>query len=590
MNRFTRVVFQRYKALRRFSLTLGDFNVLVGPNNAGKSTIIGAFRILSEGMRIARSKMPQYQPAIQSWSYRVPLSELPVPTEAIFTNYDDSEPATIEFTLASKDKLELIFPENNICYLVCEPRGRRIGTPSQFRKVYNARIGFVPVLGPVEHNERLYQKEAARLALLTHRASRNFRNIWYHYPDEFEEFRAQVNSTWPGMDVERPLVDTSHRKPVLHMFCPEDRYPREIFWSGFGFQIWCQMLTYIVRASDASLLVIDEPDLYLHSDLQRQLVEILKDCTPDVLLATHSTEIISEADPGDLLVVDKKKRSARRIYNQLRLPQVFEVLGSRLNPTLTQLAKSRRVLFVEGKDFKLVSAFARKAGNHPVANQSDFAIIPVNGYNPRRIKDLSSGIEATLGVKVLKAIILDRDFRSDEEVEQHLRYFRTFAFLAHIHKCKEIENYLLVPSAIQRLLDRRAKERAIRSGFPVKRCGDVEEMLFALTDSMKSKIMAQFISKREIYLRKANPKLDAATINEKTLENFDTIWRSLDGRLRIVPGKDFLAALNRKLQDRCSVTVTASMIVRVMRKGEIPESMFSLLSKLDDFRKAPVSE
>ena len=284
------------------------------------------------------------------------------------------------------------------------------------------------MLGPVEHNERLYQKEAARLALLTHRASRNFRNIWYHYPDEFEEFRDLVTSTWPGMDVERPRIDYSHKKPVLHMFCPENRYPREIFWAGFGFQVWCQMLTYIVRARDASLLVIDEPDIYLHSDLQRQLVEILKNCTPDVLLATHSTEIISEADPGDLLVVDKKKRSARRIHSQLQIPPIFEVLGSNLNPTLTQLAKSRRVVFVEGKDFKLLSAFSRKVGNRAIANQSDFAIIPVHGFNPSRIRDLSLGIEATLGVKVLKAVILDRDFRSDEEVEQHLRHFRTFSF------------------------------------------------------------------------------------------------------------------------------------------------------------------
>ncbi len=391
MNRFTRAVFRRYKALRQFSVTFEDFNVLVGPNNAGKSTIVGAFRILAEGMRIAASRKAQYYQAVEALGYRVPLNDLPVATEAIFTDYDDSEPAMIEFTLASKDGLRLVFPENNVCYLVCEPRTKAVKTPSQFKRVYDARIGFVPVLGPVEHNENLYQREAARLALLTHRASRNFRNIWYHYPDEFDEFRALVNSTWPSMDVERPRIDNSHDRPVLHMFCPEGRYPREIFWAGFGFQVWCQMLTYIVRARDASLLVIDEPDIYLHSDLQRQLVGILKTRIPDVLLATHSTEIISEAEPGDLLVVDKKNRSARRIHSQSALPPVFEVLGSRLNPTLTQLAKSRRVVFVEGKDFKLLSAFSRKVGISAIANQSDFAVIPVQGFNPARVREPIAG-------------------------------------------------------------------------------------------------------------------------------------------------------------------------------------------------------
>lgn len=75
------------------------------------------------------------------------------------------------------------------------------------------------------------------------------------------------------------------------------------------------MLTYVIDAKDDSLLVIDEPDIYLHSDLQRQLLSILYDLGPDVLIATHSTEIITEAEAGDLLVVNKKARSAKRILD-----------------------------------------------------------------------------------------------------------------------------------------------------------------------------------------------------------------------------------------------------------------------------------
>ena len=590
MNRFTRAVFRRYKALRHFSVAFEDFNVLVGPNNAGKSTVIGAFRILSEGLRIAAARKPQYHQALEAYGYRVPLNDVPVATEAIFTDYDDSDPATIEFTLASRDKLRLIFPQNNLCYMVCEPRGKQVTTPGQFTRVYDTKIGFVPVLGPVEHNEPLYQKEAARLALLTHRASRNFRNIWYHYPDEFEDFRALVNSTWPDMDVERPKIDHSHERPVLHMFCPEGRYPREIFWAGFGFQVWCQMLTYIVRAPGSSLLVIDEPDIYLHSDLQRQLVEILKTRTPDVLLATHSTEIISEVEPADLLVVDKKRRAAKRIHSQTALPPIFEVLGSRLNPTLTQLAKSRRVLFVEGKDFKLLSLFSRKIGKRALANQSDFAVIPVRGFNPARVLALSEGIEVTLGVKVLKAVIFDRDFRSDEEVEQHLEELRKFASLAHIHECKEIENYLLVPNAIQRAIEKKISDKLTRTASTHERCDDVEVVLLNLTKAMKSRINAQFMSKRQQHLRNINPRLDAATINQTLLEDFETIWQSLEGRLRVVPGKDVLTALNRHLQKNHSVTLTPSTIVNAMGRNEIPDRMLSLLSRLDDFRKSPVPD
>jgi AAA15 family ATPase/GTPase len=55
-DRFTIVEFKRFKAFDSFRLDLRKFNVLVGPNNAGKSTIIAAFRILSEAMRRASSR------------------------------------------------------------------------------------------------------------------------------------------------------------------------------------------------------------------------------------------------------------------------------------------------------------------------------------------------------------------------------------------------------------------------------------------------------------------------------------------------------------------------------------------------------
>jgi hypothetical protein len=47
------------KAFREFSLSLDRFNILVGPNDAGKSTIVGAFRILAEGLRRERFCCPQ---------------------------------------------------------------------------------------------------------------------------------------------------------------------------------------------------------------------------------------------------------------------------------------------------------------------------------------------------------------------------------------------------------------------------------------------------------------------------------------------------------------------------------------------------
>jgi uncharacterized protein (DUF2344 family) len=54
-----------------------------------------------------------------------------------------------------------------------------------------------------------------------------------------------------------------------------------------------------------------------------------------------------------------------------------------LNPTLTQLAKTRRVVFVEGLDFQFLSPLARVRGMQRLANRSDFAVVQTEGFNPK---------------------------------------------------------------------------------------------------------------------------------------------------------------------------------------------------------------
>jgi energy-coupling factor transporter ATP-binding protein EcfA2 len=479
VTRITSVRFSRYKAFRDFSLSIDRFNILVGPNNAGKSTILGAFRILAEAMRKAKSKSPTYVegPDGTTLGYEVNLGNVPVATENVFHNYDEEHAPSVTFRISTGDSLILYFPRRGVCNLVCSTPGKAIKSPSAFRQRFGIEIGFVPILGPVEHNEQLYQKEAAREAILTHRASRNFRNIWHHYPEEFAEFRKLIQDTWPGMDVKQPEIDNSHEKPLLRMYCPEERRDREIYWAGFGFQVWCQMLTYMVVNRDATLFIIDEPDIYLHSVLQRQLVSALRALGPDILIATHSTEILLEADSNEILTVTKNAKSAKRMADPSQLRGVFEILGSNANPVLTQLARSKRVVFVEGKDFQVISRFANKLGAGIVATRSAFAVVPTEGFNPTKAKVFQEGVQATMGSKIEVAIIFDRDYRSDAEVEREIAEMKQFSVYAHIHSRKELENFLLIPDALERAIGHRLAERSKRTGEMAIFSGSAETVL-----------------------------------------------------------------------------------------------------------------
>lgn len=590
-HQFTQVEFKRFKAFDSFSFSLRHFNILVGPNNAGKSTILAAFRILAAALRRAtsRSPMPLRGPNGNTFGYKIDLSAVSVAEENIFFNYDDSQPATVNFRLSNSNELLLYFPEQDVCYLIPDAQTQAIRTPAAFRKHFNCPIGFVPILGPVEHHENLFAKEAARLALFNYKAARNFRNIWYHYPEKFEQFRSLLRQTWPGMDVQPPVVDTTHSKALLHMFCPEERIPREIFWSGFGFQVWCQMLTHLIQSNDASLFLIDEPDIYLHSDLQRQLLGILRNLGPDILIATHSTEIITEAETDDIVLINKKRSRGKRISNPSQLEDVFKVLGSNLNPVLTQLAKTRRAVFVEGKDFQILGKFARKIGSNKVGNRSDFAVIPAEGFNPEKIKNLKAGMETTLGSSILSAAILDRDFRSEKERNSIHNDCQTFCDYVTIHERKEIENFLLVPAAIDRAAARRLEDRSSRTGKAQKYSLSSEKLLNDFAEIKESYVTAQLLASRRNFERAHSPSLNEATVNEAALKEFKASWKVLDSRLRVIPGKEALSYINQQLQKEYGISVTPTGIIDAMNVSEIPSEMKNLISGLADFASKATS-
>src|SRR5660398_229904 len=151
----TSVRFRNFKAFKTFSISLRDFNVLVGPNNSGKSTILDAFRILSEGIRKANSKSPEF---IRTYNmnergYLIGLEDLPIATENVFTDYNDEEPAVIDFRISNGNILRLSFIQLNHCRLVCVTIRKLEINSSDFKKEFKLRIGFVQLLVPLERKE-----------------------------------------------------------------------------------------------------------------------------------------------------------------------------------------------------------------------------------------------------------------------------------------------------------------------------------------------------------------------------------------------------------------------------------------------------
>lgn len=173
------------------------------------------------------------------------------------------------------------------------------------------------------------------------------------------------------------------------------------------------------------------------------------------------------------------RRSAERLRDVEGVQSALDAIGSVQNITLTRLARNRRLLFVEGDtDFRIIRRFAKRLGLTELAAGTELTSLESGGFSSwERIRALAAGFEDALGFELHVGAVFDRDYHCDEQIEQiqveldrHLEFF-------HLHARKEIENYLLVPTVLERTLEHAVAERFHRTGEATENHQSIRELL-----------------------------------------------------------------------------------------------------------------
>lgn len=236
--------------------------------------------------------------------------------------------------------------------------------------------------------------------------------------------------------------------------------PRDLMAEGSGFLQWLSVYTLALSRS-VNTLLLDEPDAHLHPSLQSQLIEALEEIVAtsgkQVLMATHSTEILRSAEYSKVLAF--KGTGARYLEQDDQKIDLFIGLGSDYAPKIDPLRKSKCMLIVENdSDARLLKVFAATIGEEW---PKGLVIWPWTGGGRER-KQLFLQLKAE--VPELKALSLrDRDDLDLEHVDKLTLRDKSFNHSEpdlrfRVWRRRHIENYLLWPEAIARASGRPVEE------------------------------------------------------------------------------------------------------------------------------------
>lgn len=579
MGTIAKIQLQNFKRFKRLSFSCSEENIFVGPNNAGKSTILDALRVLYGALRYAKGKSPRPLNMGNEGTlmgYSIPATSLPISLRNIAHNYSN-EDAILDFTHSNGTQLRIRLNPEDQPVLYITNRYTETKSSKTYFSTFPTDLVIVPTLAPFEEEEELRTRETAQKNRSTRLAARNFRNIWYRAePGEFSEFAALVARTWPGIELKPPELRDDGK---IWMYFSESRRDREIYWAGFGFQVWLQVITHLLRGNSESAIIIDEPDIYLHPDLQRKLLSILQDRHLQFFLATHSTEIINAARVGSIVSISHSDKAPKRISKDEEYQAVFDYLGSADNVEIAKLSRARRIIFVEGKDKALLRRLAEKTGKGRALLQPDTLVLAAGGFSQwRRVSETSWAFKNVLGVEANIFSIFDRDYRCEEEIIAHEAALLSHGIYCHVWRRKEIENYILHPEAVARLIQKRMMAR--RGSYDLSELvADLDRLL----EEFRVPTLSQVLFHKQEYARQIKDTRHRTDLDKEAIMAFDISWRDSAQRYSLVGGKELIGAICRYAQDTHGVTLSTTALLTELKPSEVPIELTNVLEELDSF-------
>lgn len=577
------VTLRNFRGFSDHEIPLRELTVVVGRNNAGKSTLVEGLRLLA--IITSRFGSLNFHP-VPKWldigrinrgvSPDLRLADFDFKT--VFHRYAEP-PACIDAKFESGAGVTVyVGPDSSVHAVVTDTTGAVVPDKARARRVTLPLVAILPQIGPLATDEEELDADYVRRTLDSRLASLHFRNQLRADVGAYRRFREIVETTWPGVRIQELTTESREsasgragRRTFFALMVRNDDFVAEASRMGHGLQMWLQTMWFLARTPTTASVILDEPDVYMHPDLQRRLVRLVRGRHRQAILATHSTEIISDVAPESILVVDRSRSRSSFVSAVPEVQQVIDSLGGVQNIHVARLSTARRFLVVEGDDIEVLGPIHKTLFPDSMLPLQDIPSGEAGGWNGwERVIGAADAMRRAFGERIRIYCLFDPDYRPTSAIDDRYVKAKAERIRLHVWGRKELENYLLVPAAIARVL-------SARVGRSVATATDIAAQIDAIVEDLREETTAAVIDA----LHALDKAAGAGTAFKTGSRWVEAAWGTRDGRWGVVSGKRVLSQLSGWAKSNGWSSFGVTTVARVLAHDEVPEELRRFLRAVE---------
>lgn len=574
-----RLHLERFRQFKDTTFHFGDVNLLVGPNNCGKTTVLHAIRaffLLMHGHVELEGTPPR--PKYHKRYLGGPGDVAPAPDlKELWFKQQAGRPLRLTVTFTDDVSFSVVLRQQFGQLHVSAEDLPALVTIREINKYLGSTVAFIPGLVGVLVEEP-FATAARRNALATQgRYSEIFRSSLLQLQEKDADAVEKINEWLAGLfDVQVMKISFDMEKDeFVTIRYKQDGVDFDVVSSGSGLQQVIQVLTYLYLTKP-DVLLIDEPDAHLHSKLQARLGDLFRkvanDLKAQLFISTHSVDLVDTFSTDQVLVVDAAKTTVTAIGGNADLVASLVEAGVVDVSSLSRLLSSKRLVVIEDEDQTILRAIDKTLGSPLFSSKSSSYVLPAKGVgNFKAVADLGKVLSSLSGTNFDIVFVQDRDGMPDFMVVPFNESQKGEGVAVRLLDRHEIESFLLEPMLFV--------SAAKRAGWKLT-AQTAETCILKAAGEMKAE--ARQMSRK--IARDVNRHLTAKRWNDGDLEVATDRWfddldlASLEVVRTVFPGKELLKASLKIASESQHPVLSMGSLVAVLDAQHLSKSIRTLVT------------